>query len=248
MSRPIYGYVVCGGRFHDFDFARLELLKLLAEDGDVRVQVAADYRDTAEIAGSDFLVTYTCDVRPTEEQQRALRRWLEEGGRWFALHGTSAAIDVTADGVVDTPDVFPELARTLGNRFVSHPPLGPFEVHVADPNHPFTKGIESFVTEDELYLCEYYGPVTPLLVTRYAGIPRGYVEREWVDDQPRLVAYVRELGRGSVLYLTLGHCAGRWDMRPVFDEFPRIDRGSWQYDVYYELLRRGLAWAKENTQ
>ena len=24
-------YLVCGGKYHDFDFARLELLKLLAE-------------------------------------------------------------------------------------------------------------------------------------------------------------------------------------------------------------------------
>ena len=31
MAGRIDVYLVCGGRYHDFDFARLELLKLLAE-------------------------------------------------------------------------------------------------------------------------------------------------------------------------------------------------------------------------
>ena len=62
----IDAYLVCGGKYHDFDFVRLELLKLLAEDGHVRVKVAQDFADTDTIAAADFLVTYTCDVRPTE--------------------------------------------------------------------------------------------------------------------------------------------------------------------------------------
>jgi len=244
MTGPIRAVLVCGGRFHDFDFARLELLKLLAEDDDVRVGVAPDYRDADAIAASDLLVTYTCDVRPSEEEQRTLRQWVEDGGRWLALHATSAAIELQPDGLVDTPPVFPLLAETLGNRFVSHPPLGSFRVEVSDPSHPVTQGIEPFETEDELYLCEYHGPLTPLLEACYGGTPRGYVAREWPEER-RVIAYIKELGRGGVLYLTLGHCAGRWDMRPLFDEFPRRDRGSWRLDVYYELLRRGLAWAKE---
>lgn len=110
--------------------------------------------------------------------------------------------------------------------------------------HPFSRGIEPFETDDELYLCEHYGDITPLLETRYGGTPRGYVERTWPEER-RILAYDRRLGRGGVLYLTLGHCASRWDMRPLYDEFPRVDRGSWDLDVYYELLRRGLLWAKD---
>ena len=78
---PRRAYLVCGGRFHDFDFARLELLKLLAEDPDVRVRVGEDYRDLDAITGAELLITYTCDVRPSLEQQRALRAWVEGGGR-----------------------------------------------------------------------------------------------------------------------------------------------------------------------
>ena len=36
---------MCGGRWHDFDFARVELLKLLGEHEEVRTRVAEDFRD-----------------------------------------------------------------------------------------------------------------------------------------------------------------------------------------------------------
>ena len=42
MASRIDAYLVTGGKYHDVDFARLELLKLLAEHDDVRVRVAAD--------------------------------------------------------------------------------------------------------------------------------------------------------------------------------------------------------------
>ena len=54
-------YLVCGGKYHDFDFARLELLKLLAEHDVVRVKVANDYSDVEAMCEADLLVTYTCD-------------------------------------------------------------------------------------------------------------------------------------------------------------------------------------------
>ena len=52
-------YLVAAGDFHDIDFARLELLKLLAEHESVRTEVAASYQDVEAIGKSDFLITYT---------------------------------------------------------------------------------------------------------------------------------------------------------------------------------------------
>src|SRR5262249_60619487 len=68
----IDAFLVCGGKYHDFDFARLRLLELLAEDERVRVKVAPHFHDVELIGASKFLVTYTCDVRPTEGEQRAI--------------------------------------------------------------------------------------------------------------------------------------------------------------------------------
>ncbi|MDH5238971.1 MAG: ThuA domain-containing protein, partial [Acidimicrobiia bacterium] len=61
MSEPIRAYLVANARYHDTDFARLELLKLLAEHPDIRTRVAEDFSDTAGIGDADLLITYTCD-------------------------------------------------------------------------------------------------------------------------------------------------------------------------------------------
>jgi type 1 glutamine amidotransferase len=240
---PIHGHLVCGGRFHDFDHARLRLLTLLAEQPDIRTTVTATY-DIDAIEAADLLVSYTCDVRPSETVQHRLRDWVTGGGRWLALHATSASLELTRSGTF-TPNVTPHLYETVGNRFVAHPSLGPFEVAVCDPSHPFTAGIEPFTTSDELYLCEYHPPLTPLLATRFTGTLTGYVDNEWTDDEPRLVAYHKPWGDqgGGVLYDTLGHCAGRWDLRPLIDDYGRTERGSWALEVHEELIRRGIRWA-----
>ena len=63
--------LVASGKYHDIDFARLELLKLLAEDDRVRVRVFEDYSNLEAIRNAAFLITYTCDVVPSLEQQEA---------------------------------------------------------------------------------------------------------------------------------------------------------------------------------
>jgi type 1 glutamine amidotransferase len=244
MTDPIHAYLVANARFHDTDFARLELLKLLAEDDDVRASVAGSFADIDAIAKSDFLVTYTCDLRPTEAEEAALRDFVASGKRWIALHGTNAILEFRVEGLYcpRTHDTFME---TLGSRFISHPVIEPYTVTVSDPAHPLVAGIEPFEATDELYLCEYYGEVKPLLETRYTGtFHAGYIENEWPGDEPRLVAYTHPVGDGEVLYITLGHCCGKYDMRPM-QEIAQVVRGSWENPVYIELLRRALRWAKQ---
>jgi type 1 glutamine amidotransferase len=245
MAQPIIDAVlVAAGKYHDVDFARLELLKLLAEHESVRVRVCADYADTAAIARAKFLVTYCCDVRPSEAQQDALARYVQDGGRWVALHGTNAALDFTPKGV-DSPRCFPKLAHTLGSQFIAHPPIAPYRVRVSAPSHPLVTGIKEFDTDDELYLSEYHDreKLTPLLETEYSGDAKGFVEADWSRTKQHLVMYLRPLGKGAVLYNTLGHCRGHYDMRPVMDYYPTIERCSWEKPEYYEILRRSVRWA-----
>ena len=109
------------------------------------------------------------------------------------------------------------------------------------------RGLEPFDANDELYLSEFHGPVKTLLETRFTGKVPGFDPLEWNDDAPRPVMYLHDVGKGQVLYLTLGHCRGHYDMQPVLDYYPVIERGSWELPVYHELLRRGLAWAKSES-
>ena len=70
IKKKIDVVFVVSGKWHDIDFARLEILKLLAEDERIRTRVFEDYSNLHAIENADFLITYTCDVCPTLEQQR----------------------------------------------------------------------------------------------------------------------------------------------------------------------------------
>jgi len=246
-GRRIDVTLVAGGKYHDIDFARLQLLTLLAEHDEFRVRVQPDYEDTAAIARGAILVSYTCDVRPSTEAQQAIRTWVEGGGRWVALHGTNSALDLGGPNGVDAPRVFPLWAQTLGSQFVAHPPIQPYRAEVTDHQHWLVAGIEPFDTDDELYLSEYHDRdlLTTLLHTTWTGTAKGFVESDWTSgDGFHPIMYLRPLGDGSVLYNTLGHCRGHYDMVPVLDYYPRIERCSWEQPAYYELLRRSLRWAR----
>jgi uncharacterized protein len=236
--------LVAGGKYHDIDFARLELLKLLAEDPAIRVRVFEDYETIAAIEAADMIVSYTCDIVPSLAAQEALKRWLDKGGRWYALHGTSSILRLLDNGLWDAPRWAPLFVDLLGNQFISHPPIEPYRVTVADPGHPLVAGVEPFDTTDELYHLETHGDLHVLLETECTGPGTGFVEAE---DAPGThpVFYIKRHGEGAVLYLTLGHCRGHYDLQPLADWWPTVDRCAWDLPVFYTLLRRGLDWAKE---
>src|SRR5215475_4641825 len=98
-NRRINVYLICNAKFHDTNFARLELLKLLAEQEDVVTRVGEDYRDIEAINQSQLLITYTCDLCPTLEQQEGLKQFLTSGSRWFALHATNALIEFVGETI-----------------------------------------------------------------------------------------------------------------------------------------------------
>lgn len=235
-------YLVCNAKYHDTNFARLELLKLLAENEDIHTRVADSFADTQAIKQSKLLITYTCDLRPTKQEQEGLSEFLDAGGKWFALHATNALLDFV-DGKPDTPDVAPLFMSLLGSRFIAHPANQQISIRVTDVAHPLTQSIEDFVVEDEEpYYCEPTGDQLVLLEASYNEPSVGYVRSDYGTDRdshPQM--YIHPHGRGEVLYLSLGHCTGKHDMKPMADIVPVI-RGSWNSPVYYELLRRGIRW------
>jgi len=248
MPKPLEALLIVGGRYHDMDYARLQLLEHLGRDERIRTTVRDDYEDADAVAKADLLITYTCDLRPSESAQRSVRDFVEGGGRWYALHGTNSILEPAPGKPFSTPNSHPILMETLGSQFLAHPPIAPYKVSVANPDHPLVAGIEPFEADDELYLCKMHegeGGIEPLLETRYTGPAAGFEADDWPDDDPRLVMYLHPVGRGCVLYLTLGHCRGKWDMRPLMDEYPVVERGAWELPVFHELLERGIAWAVE---
>jgi uncharacterized protein len=250
-QKRINAVLIAGGKFHDIDFARLELLKLLAEDERVRVRVFEDYSNIAAIEASDFLITYTCDVMPSLEAQEALKRYVESGKRWYALHGTNSLLRfLSPEGagygelLVDAPRWAPLFMQTLGSQFIAHPPIAPFRVEVSQPDQPLVKGVEPFETDDELYLMETHGQLDVMLHCEFAGEATGFVEKDW-PHQRHPVFYTHAIGKGAVLYLTLGHCRGHYDMPGIAEFYPAVERCAWNLPVFYDLLRRGIEWVKQ---
>ncbi len=239
--------LVCGGRWHDFDYARLRLLDVLAGDEHVRTRVFEDYSCTDALGTADALITYTCDVRPDDRQQAALVDYVDGGGRWLALHGTNSAIDPPAAGaekVFSTPRVLGPVAELLGSQFIAHPPIAPWLVEVSQPDHPLVAGIEPFTVTDELYVCELHGPLDVILHGEFSGSCRGFAEGDTTDDAPRPVLYLRRQGQGAVCYFTLGHCRGRFDMQDSgVADTGKVDRGPWMLAEFSTILQRCVDWA-----
>ncbi|PXW77945.1 hypothetical protein C7451_10350 [Blastomonas natatoria] len=246
MAERIDAHFVAAGKYHDIDFARLEVLKLLAEHDFIRTTVAHDYHGVGErLPACRFLVTYTCDLMPSEAEAQAIATFLEAGGRWLALHGTNSILRFT-DAGVDSPEERPDVMQMLGTQFKAHPPIGaPFTVEIVDAGHDVTRGIQDFEVVDELYLMKQMSDIRTLAQTRFEGEATGFVDEHWPETVVPVI-YTRAIGQGGILYNTLGHCRGHYDLPGMQDFYPHPEKCAWNYPVYYELLRRGIAWATGN--
>src|SRR6202167_4086000 len=84
---------------HDHDYARLRLLGLLAER-DAPASVANDFSDIEEwLPVSQLLITYVAGAYPDAAQSHAIERWLQAGGHWLGLHGTSGGRAERVEGM-----------------------------------------------------------------------------------------------------------------------------------------------------
>lgn len=242
MTTRIDAHFVAAGKYHDIDFARLEILKLLMEHPQIRTTVACDYSNTERLEQCRFLITYCCDLMPTKTQMTKIRKWIKAGGKWIALHGTNSILKLAGKNGVETPDERPDVMETLGTQFKAHPPIGTFQVKVASPDHPLVQGLEDFEIEDELYLSRPRAEIDVLLKTEFEGTAEGFEAAEWSDKNVP-VLYIRELGSGAVLYNTLGHCRGHYDLPEIRPFNVKPDLCSWAYPIHYEILRRCVLWA-----
>jgi type 1 glutamine amidotransferase len=268
QSKPVRVHVVAGGfppgstAGHDIDYARLRILLLLAES-DVRATVANDFTDVARwLPGARMLITYVAGPYLNDEQNAAVRQWLEAGGRWLALHGTSGGKAAPVSGHSRARQMVKTSHHaTLGCFFLNHPPVRRFRVEVDDRDHPLTRGAPaSFETVDELYLIELQEPAKSrvLMTTELPSDPSPpdfgfHYERDtslMPDGRTRVLGYVREMGQGAVAYFALGHCHNPTNnVQPFVDPSvdpsgttPKLFRGSWETPAFERLLRNALAW------
>lgn len=241
----VRGVFVAGGLYHDIDYARRSLLDALAAHERVRVDVNASYIDLDALDGAAFLVTYTCNIVPSKDGVRRIERFLERGGRWLALHGTNSVLAQNEAGRWFAPEDESGFMTLIGSQFAAHPPIAPYPVRVVAADDPLTRGVKDFVVEggDELYYLRRFGDVDVLLDAAAQGPAKGFVERDWRDGERHPVLYRKRVGAGAIVWFSLGHRRGHYDMAPLMPFYPTIEKGAWELDVYRDILDRCLAWA-----
>jgi type 1 glutamine amidotransferase len=259
---PARAHLVTGGfppgsmGGHDHDYARLRLLGLLAE-GEIPASVGNDFADVGKwLPVARLLITYVAGPYPDAAETRAIEGWLEEGGHWLALHGTSGGRAQRVEGARMRRTVKTEHHALLGGFFLTHPPIREIRVEVVDQSSPLARGLgSSFVVEDEPYFVELTQPrdTHVVLTADYgpnaAGATEGLYPADTSllpDGHSRPIAYTRVVGKGGVAYIALGHChnpAIRAARAPnPADATPPTFHGAWETPAFTTLLRNAIAW------
>jgi type 1 glutamine amidotransferase len=125
------------------------------------------------------------------DQKAAFERYIRSGGGFVGIHSAS-----------DTEYGWPWYGRLVGTWFASHPQIQHATVHVANPDHPSTKGLpRSWERTDEWYNFRSNPRDTvQILVTldeaTYSGGAMG-------GDHP--IAWCQEVDGGRSWYTAMGH-------------------------------------------
>jgi len=219
----------------------------------VRTTISMDYADVERwLPKSDVLISYCSGPYADEQQSDAIEAWLQQGGRWLALHGSAGgrAIRMNPEGTV-RKFVKQRFHDVLGCFFMNHPPIMHYNVHHVDgADHPMLTDVPStFEVEDELYMVQLTDPenTTSFLQTEY--VPEGEMLEEdyhfFMDFDPapdgktRVLGYERTVGEagGGVVYIGPGHSntTHRADVDAWHD--------TWDNPAYKTLLSNGVDWA-----
>jgi type 1 glutamine amidotransferase len=140
--------------------------------------------------------------------QANLLKFLEQGKGLVVIHWANGAFPYWA-----------EYTNIVGRSQLSrHDKRGPLTVRIIDANHPITRGLKDYDTDDELYWDNKMGyrPTTTLAVARSSIHENGDFAQ----------ALTVQYGSGRVFMTPLGH-----DVKAL------------QVPGTAELIRRGAAWA-----
>jgi len=164
----------------------------------------------------DVLVLYDMWQNATDEAKADLVAFLKSGKGLVSLHHSIANYQK-----------WPEWNRIVGGRYYLEKTMVDgvekpqsiwkhdvkFRVHVADPNHPVTRGVKDFEIRDETYGLFDTGPESHVLLT---------------TDEPtsaKNIAWAKTYGPARVVYLQLGH-----------------DHFAYENPSYSRLVRQAIRW------
>ncbi|MBM4001114.1 MAG: ThuA domain-containing protein [Planctomycetes bacterium] len=198
---------------HDWNKSTPVLVDLLEKDGRFTVRVLRDPALLApkDVWDVDLVFLHFRNDKPLADEsaiRENLAAFVKRGGGLFVLHFASGAFG-------DWPEYRQIVGRVWDGKN-THDPRGPFTVHVVDNDHPVTRGMSDFGTDDELYIGLEGDRDVRVLATA----------RSVVTGRDHPMAFAFRYGEGRVFHTPLGH-----DDRAI-----RAPGAA-------ELIRRGCAWA-----
>jgi type 1 glutamine amidotransferase len=125
-----------------------------------------------------------------EDQGRAVKEFVENGGGFYALHNSSH-ISLSSK---DYRDV-------MGGAFDGHPPVRPFKVRITNPDHPITRGVSDFmVTDEQHYLIYDKDPKS--VIMRSENLDGLRYEKKGASA---IAGWAYDYGKGRVAFTAPGH-------------------------------------------
>lgn len=190
------------------------LTNLLSRDPRLQVEVLYDPNKLGDVDLKQFdaVILHFMNWETTSPPVSArsnLQQFVQSGKGLMLIH--------FACGAWQDWKEFREIAGRVWNpKLRPHDPRGAFIVEIVDKEHPITRGLKDFQTDDELYTC--LDGERPIHVIAKA--------KSKVDNKDYPMAFVFEYGRGRVFHTVLGH-----DVKAITNS------------AVPELFRRGCAWA-----
>ena len=213
--------ILSGGVAHDYVATSAIAADILDAVG-IRSEVHEDFRLVESVILDFDIVTlncarWTCRENPdwhaawhfelSEGTRTALLAFLRQGGGLLALHAAPICFD-------DWPAYRQILGAWWEWGHSGHAPYGQHDIAVRTDKHPVVRGVNNFITKDEVYgFLRSADRIDALATTEWEGV-----------NHPLL--WVREYASGKVLYNALGHGVESFE-NPTF----RL------------LLQRGALWA-----
>lgn len=218
-TKPVQVLVVTGidHPAHKWRETAPALKEMLEKDPRIDVRIVEDphFLDSSALNHYQVVLLHfqTWEVAgPGTAARENLLRYVQNGGGLVSVHFACGA----------WYGEWPEFGDLIGRVWFGpkggrqHDPRGKFTVQIVDKDHPITKGLADFETEDELYTCLTGDKPIHLLAQAASK----------VDKKEYPMAFVRDYGKGRVFLTTLGH-----DVKAITNS------------VVPQFLQQGCAWA-----
>jgi type 1 glutamine amidotransferase len=130
----------------------------------------------------------------TDEQGKAIKKWVQEGGSLWAFHNNSQASILNKD-----------YRDVEGAIYTGHPPIRPYKVHIVNKDHPITRGVNDFIVTDEQHYVTYDKDPKYVLARSIAENGLDYTDSAGRHSNSAESVWAYDYGKGRVCFMAPGH-------------------------------------------